>query len=108
MTRMTWSADSVVTLIAAVIAASAAVVAAVMSSISTRRATRNADRQEWWRRLSWVMDNAVSDNSMRVRLALTTIASMVEAPWAADEDNALALAVASTIVRTPRGGESRV
>lgn len=86
------------TLGAAVVGAIAAITAAVISGVSASKARQWVGRDQWWTRFSWALEKAVSSDTHESELGLSVLISLIDVPWAKEEDNEMALAVANVIL----------
>lgn len=86
------------TLGAAIIAAVAAIVGAIIAGVSAGKTLQWVGRDQWWTRFSWSLEKAVSSDPQESELALSVLTALIDVPWAKDEDNEMAVAVANVIL----------
>ncbi|GAB3042509.1 hypothetical protein GCM10027052_25710 [Parafrigoribacterium mesophilum] len=96
-TLLAGSTQSLATLIAAAIAAVAAITAAIISGVNASKSRQWVGRDQWWTRFSWAIEKAISLNPRESELGLSVLIALIDVPWAKDEDNEMALAVADLI-----------
>lgn len=95
--------QSWVTLGAAIVAAVAAIVGAVIAARSATKARDWVGRDQWWQRFSWALEKAISPDHEESELGLQILIALIDVPWAKEEDNEMAVAVADVIMsRSPR------
>ncbi|PPF54616.1 hypothetical protein C5C13_13380 [Clavibacter michiganensis] len=92
------SVQSAATLWAAVIAGIAGLAAATLSAINAHRARHWTQRDQWWQRFTWACEKSVSQEPGQSEMGLSVLEALIAVPWATDEDNEMAIAVANTIV----------
>jgi hypothetical protein len=85
------------TLAAALVAAAAAITGAVIGAVNASKSRQWVGRDQWWTRFSWALDKAISSNPQESELGLSVLIELIDVPWAKDEDNQMALAVADLI-----------
>ncbi len=82
----------------AVVGASIAASIAFYNSRSDRSQKRDADDlTQWWGRFTWACEKAVSTKRGESEMGLSVLNALVDAPWARDEDNEMAIGVANVI-----------
>ncbi|MAM53760.1 MAG: hypothetical protein CMH35_02745 [Microbacterium sp.] len=82
----------------AVVGASIAAVIAFHNSRSDRRQKQDADAlAQWWGRFTWACEKAVSTKRGESEMGLSVLTALIDAPWARDEDNEMAIGVANVI-----------
>lgn len=82
----------------AVIGASIAAAIAFYNSRSDRRQKQDADAlAQWWGRFTWACEKAVSTKGGESEMGLSVLTALIDAPWARDEDNEMAIGVANVI-----------
>lgn len=82
----------------AVIGASIAAAIAFYNSRSDRRQKQDADAlAQWWGRFTWACEKAVSTKRGESEMGLSVLTALIDAPWARDEDNEMAIGVANVI-----------
>lgn len=91
------SIQSWATLFAAAIAAAAAITAAIIGGINASKARQWVGRDQWWTRFSWAIEKSISANPQESELGLSVLIALIDVPWARNEDNEMALAVADVI-----------
>lgn len=78
----------------AVVGAGIASSIAFHNSSSDRAQKHEADDlARWWDRFAWACEKAVSTKRGESEMGLSVLATLVDAPWARDEDNEMAIAV---------------
>ncbi len=87
-----------ITLGAALIAAAAAITAAIISGIGAAKARNWVGREQWWQRFSWAIEKSISSDHEESELGLSVLIALIDVPWAKDEDNEMAIAVADVIM----------
>jgi len=99
----------------AFIGATIAAVIALHNSRSDRRQKQEAEElTQWWGRFTWACEKAVSKEPGESEMGLSVLSALIDAPWARDEDNEMAIGVANVIAdainatRTTSGGDSGV
>lgn len=113
-----WSAQAAATVIAAGVAALAAMAGIVIGVVNADRARvqahridRAADqrmrefegRSQWWTRFTWAMEKAVAPERQDFELGLTVLSGLVDARWATESDNEMAVQVIDLMARIERG-----
>ena len=91
------SAQGLATLIAAAIAALAAIIGAIIGGINASKSRQWVGRDQWWTRFSWAIEKSISANPQESELGLSVLIALIDVPWAKDEDNEMAMAVADVI-----------
>jgi len=82
----------------AVIGAGIAAAIAFYNSRSDRRQKQDADAlAQWWGRFTWACEKAVSTKRGESEMGLSVLTALIDAPWARDEDNEMAIGVANVI-----------
>lgn len=82
----------------AVIGASIAAAIAFYNSRSDRRQKQDADAlAQWWGRFTWACEKAVSTKRGESEMGLSVLTALIDAAWARDEDNEMAIGVANVI-----------
>jgi len=82
----------------AVVGASIAAAIAFHNSRSDRRQKQDADAlAQWWGRFTWACEKAVSTKRGESEMGLSVLTALIDAPWARDEDNEMAIGVANVI-----------
>lgn len=82
----------------AVVGASIAAGIAFYNSRSDRKQKQDADAlAQWWGRFTWACEKAVSTKRGESEMGLSVLAALIDAPWARDEDNEMAIGVANVI-----------
>jgi hypothetical protein len=56
------------------------------------------DRTQWWVRFAWACEKAVSTKPGESEMGLSVLQALIDAPWARDEDNEMAIGVANVIL----------
>jgi len=56
------------------------------------------DRAQWWVRFAWACEKAVSTRPGESEMGLSVLQALIDAPWAMDEDNEMAIGVANVIL----------
>ncbi len=80
------------------VGASIAAVIAFHNSRSDRRQKQDADAlAQWWGRFTWACEKAVSTKRGESEMGLSVLTALIDAPWARDEDNEMAIGVANVI-----------
>ena len=83
----------------AVVGAGIAAGIAFYNSRSDRRQNALADdRGQWWDRFAWACDKSVSTTPGESEMGLSVLQALIDAPWAREEDNEMAIAVANVIL----------
>lgn len=87
----------------AVLGASIAALIAWHNSRSDRRQSQDADdRAQWWVRFTWACEKAVSTKRGESEMGLSVLTALIDAPWAREEDNEMAIGVANVILAAVR------
>lgn len=95
--------QEVVTLVAAVVAAGAAITGAFVAARSAAKTRDWVGRDQWWQRFSWALEKAISPDHEESELGLQIMIALIDVPWAKEEDNEMAIAVADVITsRAPK------
>lgn len=82
----------------AVVGASIAATIAFLNSRSDRQQKQDADAlAQWWSRFTWACEKAVSTKRGESEMGLSVLTALIDAPWARDEDNEMAIGVANVI-----------
>lgn len=82
----------------AVVGASVAAAIAFHNSRSDRSQKRDADDlAQWWGRFTWACEKAVSTKRGESEMGLSVLTALIDAPWAREEDNEMAIGVANVI-----------
>ncbi|AZZ49952.1 hypothetical protein [Rathayibacter rathayi] len=55
------------------------------------------DLARWWDRFAWACEKAVSTKRGESEMGLSVLATLIDAPWARDEDNEMAINVVNVI-----------
>jgi hypothetical protein len=79
----------------------AAVVAAVLGGFNAHRSRVWIGREQWWARLTWTCEKAVSTVAQESEVGLSTLRALITVPWAPTEDDELAIAVSTLISKKP-------
>ncbi len=93
-------AQSWVALVAAIVAALAAFFGWRRQTIADRQKTIADSRSEWWRRITWALDQTVSDDPKRTSLGWGILNSLVTYELALDDDRRTVGAIADHAMRT--------
>lgn len=91
------SAQGWATLVAAAIAALAAITAAIIGGVNASKSRQWVGRDQWWTRFSWAIEKSISSSPRESELGLSVLIALIDVPWAKDEDNEMAMAVADAI-----------
>lgn len=90
----------------AVIGAGIASYIAYHNSREDRKQSRDAmDLARWWDRFAWACEKAVSKNPAESVMALSVATALLDAPWAREEDNLMAIGVFNEIAESMLGPE---
>lgn len=82
----------------AVVGAGIAAAIAFHNSRSDRQQKQDADALvQWWGRFTWACEKAVSTKRGESEMGLSVLKALIDAPWARDEDNEMAIGVANVI-----------
>lgn len=79
-------------------AAVVGILTVVASIIIATRHDRTARREQWWARLTWAAEKAVSGKGREPELGLEVLLHLLDDAEATPQDNAMALAVAAIIM----------
>lgn len=84
----------------AVIGAGVASYIAFHNSRSDREQKRQADDlARWWDRFAWACEKAVSTAPGESEMGLSVLETLIDAPWARDEDNEMLISVINAITQ---------
>lgn len=84
----------------AVIGAGVASYIAFHNSRSDREQKRQADDlARWWDRFAWACEKAVSTAPGESEMGLSVLTTLIDAPWARDEDNEMLISVINAITQ---------
>lgn len=82
----------------AVVGAGVASFIAFHNSRSDREQKRDSDElARWWDRFAWACEKAVSELPGESVMGLTVLTTLIDAPWARDEDSEMAISVSNVI-----------
>jgi hypothetical protein len=82
----------------AVVGAGIASSIAFHNSQSDREQRHEADDlARWWGRFAWACEKAVSTKRGESEMGLSVLTTLIDAPWARDEDNGMAIDVFNVI-----------
>lgn len=89
------------TLIAALVAAVAAMAGTAVTAVTASRQRRDVWRDHWWRRFTWAIEKALSDEVAESELGITVLLRLIRRNRVDPEDNELAEVVAEQIRMRP-------
>lgn len=90
----------------AVIGAGVASYIAYHNSREDRKQARDAmDLARWWDRFAWACEKAASKKPSDAVMGLSVVTALLDAPWAREEDNVMAINVFNEIVASTLGPE---
>lgn len=82
----------------AVVGAGIAAAIAFHNSRSDRQQKQDADAlNQWWSRFTWACEKAVSTKRGEAEMGISVLTALLDAKWARDEDNEMAIGVANVI-----------